>query len=134
MMGEIVRRTVWFAIVACACAYAIFLVGGYFVRIRSAQPGAVIVYDAVAPGVHDLTGTITLSESCDDLFVRTNQTASSTYELIFEQWRDPAIPCTLVQTPRDFHAVVLAPSAGISFLATLDGASLPIRIESSVQQ
>lgn len=132
-MAEIVRRLVWFAIVACACAYAIFLVAGSFARARASQSAPLVIHDSLAPGVHNLSGTLTLADSCDNVIVATRHIASTTYQLMFNTWHDDSTPCIEASTSRDFHAVVLAPETGTSFYATLDGAPILVSVVAAAQ-
>lgn len=130
-MGEMLRRIVWFALVACACAYAIYLVAGSFVESNASHRVPLVIHDSLAPGVHTLEGTITLSRSCDNVTVSTSQIASSSYALVFETWQSGSDTCTTEPTARDFQAIVLAPATGTRFYATLDGALLPIQVVST---
>lgn len=122
----------WFAIVATAATFAIFVVLGNFVTYGAQSSGSVAVHDVISPGEHDLNGIIVLPLSCDELSVETQELSSTAYQLVFSTWQDPSVTCPQTPTPRTFETVVFAPSVGVSFSASLDGAPLPITIVSDV--
>ena len=121
-----VRRLVWFAIVASAASFAIFFVLGNFVVVSAENGGPVPIRDTLTAGVHHLSGMILLPLSCDELTVQTEQVSSDTYLLTFQSWEDPSIPCSGAPTPREFNTVLFAPSIGITFAATLNGIAFPV--------
>jgi hypothetical protein len=125
---DIVRRLVWFGIVASAASFAIFFVLGNFVVASAQNGGPVLVRDALMPGVHHLSGMILLPLSCDELTVQTQEVSSATYLLAFQSWQDPSVPCSTTPTPREFDTVVFAPSVGVGFSATLDGTAFPVTV------
>lgn len=127
-MLDTVRRLVWFSIVATAASFAVFLVLGNFATAGAENEGPVPVRDVVTAGAHQLTGMLLLPLSCDELSVEPEQISGTVYELAFETWQDPSVPCAQTPTPRSFEAVVFAPSVGVSFTAALDGQMFPIQI------
>ncbi|HEV3245515.1 MAG TPA: hypothetical protein VG102_04100 [Candidatus Paceibacterota bacterium] len=124
---DIVRRLVWFAIVATVACFAIFVVLGNFVSYAG-NAGTVPVRDVVSPGTHRLSGMLVLPLSCDELSVETRQVTPALYQLMFQTWQDPSVPCPNTPTPRLFQTIVFAPSVGVAFTATLDGKAFPITI------
>lgn len=132
-MGEMLRRIVWFALVACVCAYALYLVAGSFVQSNASHATPLVIHDTRTPGVHTLEGTITLPHNCDNVTVSTSEIASSSYALLFDTWQSGSAPCIVEPTARDFQAVIVDSEPNISFYATLDGAPIPIQVISSTQ-
>lgn len=124
---DIVRRLVWFAIVATAAFFAIFVVLGDFATSAWSN-NTTAIRDVVSPGTHTLSGMVVLPLSCDELSVTTNQASPTLYQILFQTWQDPSIQCESSPTPRLFQTIVFAPSAGVSFAASLDGKSLPITV------
>ncbi|MBI4087926.1 hypothetical protein HY418_00910 [Candidatus Kaiserbacteria bacterium] len=128
-MGDIIRRLVWFTVVATAVAYATLLVGGSFISARAASlNSAITVRDELAPGSHHLMGMVMVPASCYELSVRTESVSGNAYQLVFNTWRDPAVPCSPDEVARAFHAVLYAPATGVEITATMDGKGLPIAV------
>ncbi|MEY4747409.1 MAG: hypothetical protein RLZZ416_458 [Candidatus Parcubacteria bacterium] len=127
-MGYIVWPFLWFAFLAAAIAYGSYLFLGNIVHTReSGALGSVMIRDELQPGVHNLFGMVSVPTPCDELIVHTEALSTSTFMLSFRTWREPAIKdCPKEETPRSFHAVVFGPAAGIEFVASLNGAGLPI--------
>ena len=125
-MLDLIRRLVWFAVVATAACFAIFFVLGNFFVASAQDEGPVPVRDVITSGTHRLSGILVLPLSCEELSVQPRQVSASEYALVFTTWQDPSIACPQTPTPRQFNAVVFAPSDGISFIATLDGKNIPI--------
>ncbi|MDR3571368.1 MAG: hypothetical protein P4L81_04170 [Candidatus Pacebacteria bacterium] len=131
-MMDTVRRLVWFAIVATAAFFAIFVVLGNFALLQAQNPGVLAIHDIVTPGTHSLSGILVLPLSCDELSVATQKVSDTEYLLAFQSWQDPSIDCPKAPAPRAFQAVALAPATGVQFVATLDGKPLPITIITDV--
>ncbi len=128
-MGDVIRRMVWFFVVASFVAYATFLVAGSIVNAQTSgivEPS--IIRDELGPGVHRLIGMVMVPSSCDQLSVHTDKIAAFAFNLSFSTWRDPVVACSKEEVPRPFHAVLFAPAAGVDFVATLDGKNLPIEV------
>ena len=127
-MGDIIRRMVWFAIVATAFSYAVFIVLGNFVTAEAQDEGPVRIRDVLEPGSHHLSGMVSVPQACDELLVRTEKLSTSSYELIFSTWQDPSVQCSPQSQPREFQAALFAPSTGVQFIATLNGRPLPVLV------
>ena len=122
-------RLAWFGVAASAVSFSGFLVAGNIAHDRAAgisQP--VMIRDVFGRGVHHLSGMIMVPTPCDELFVHTQAVSSTTFMLFFNTWHEPSIDCAQNETPRPFHETFFAPAAGITFVATLDGAGLPIAV------
>lgn len=128
-MGDIIRHMVWFFIIASVVAYATFLVAGSVVNAQAASIASpVAIRDELGPGSHHLSGMVMVPASCYQLSVRTDVLSATSYNFTFKTWRDPAVDCSADEVPRQFHAILFAPAAGVDFFATLDGANLPIEV------
>ena len=127
-MWDMVRRMVWFAIVLTAASFAIFSVLGNFAISSAENRGPVLIRDVVSTDVHTISGMLLLPLSCDELSVQSKPVSSSTYQLIFDTWQDPSIPCPEEPTAREFKTVIFAPQMGITFFATLNGQGFPIQV------
>jgi hypothetical protein len=128
-MLDIVRRMVWFFIVACAVAYIIFIALGSTIQARALdQSRLVIVRDSLDVGAHYLSGIVMVPKTCSQLSVSYQKIADGLYSLQFKTWDEPSIPCATEDTPRAFRAVVFAPSTGVSFVGSLDGEALQLSV------
>lgn len=126
-MWDLARRLAWFAIVASAFSYAALLVLGSIVNAQaSGLRDPVVIRDDLGVGIHRLSGMVMVPSRCDQVSLRTEALSTSTYSLAFTTWRDPSVACGGGAVPRAFRQVVFAPSAGVHFLASLDGRSFPI--------
>ncbi len=129
-MGAIISRMLWFFVVASVLAYAVYLVAGSIVHAQESRENQpIIVRDELGPGAHHLSGMIMVPTPCDQLSVRTEALANFTYVLVFRTWREPSVICEMNEVPRYFRTVLFAPSAGVTFIATLDGVGFPIIVE-----
>ncbi len=134
-MGDLIRRLVWFFIVASAIAYAIFLAAGTVIRTQALEASHIAnVRDSLEPGSHHLSGIVMLPSTCSELSVRTEQIAEAAFMLVFTTWEEPSIDCEHTDTPRPFHAVVFGPAAGVTFSATLDGEPLDVAVYPYIDQ
>ena len=133
-MGERVRQLVWFCVVASVVAYSTYLFVGS--ATNTADPNSsqtVTVHDAIEPGVHRLYGLVMVPSPCDQVSVRAETGDAQMYVLVFQTWHvEAAATCPPEATPREFNAVVEAPAAGVRFVATLNGKSIPISLEPSI--
>ncbi len=128
-MGTTFSRIFWFLLLVTLLSYATYLVAGNFVHAQaSGRNEPVLIRDELGVGVHHLSGMITVPSSCDQLSVRTQEISDNTFVLIFRTWREPSVDCVHDETPRYFRAVLFAPSTGVEFTATLDGAGFPIQV------
>lgn len=119
----------YFFVAASAVAYGCTLVGTGIVAADSA--GAyrpVIVRDSVSANQHQLSGMVMVDASCDELTLHTVQLSDTSYELQFGTWREPSVDCDGAATPRPFRTQLFAPAAGVDFIATYNGKSLPIAV------
>ncbi len=133
-MWDIVRRLLWFAIVASAFAYVLFLIIGSVVSAQAARVyDPVIVRDELSPGAHHLSGMIMVGTRCDELSVHTEQLSATDYSLDFTTWREPSVDCGNEEIPRAFREVLFAPAAGVQFTATLDGQAFPLVVIPVIQ-
>ena len=69
-MVDMIRRMVWFAIVATAVSFAIFAVLGDFATAGAVNEGSVPIRDVVTSGTHHLSGMLMLPLACDELSVQ----------------------------------------------------------------
>lgn len=127
-MADIIRRMVWFGVVASLLAYGTYIVIGTTVSSSSAQT-VTVIRDEISRGEHRMSGIVVVPSTCQQLSVRAEKLSESAYVLVFRTWSDPALPCPDTSAPRSFHAVVFAPATGVTFSATLDDKILPIRVE-----
>ncbi len=132
-MWEQFARLVWFFIVACAIAFIMLFVGGYTIRAQAVDESRIVsVRDSLAPNTHYLSGIVMVRKTCAQLSVRTEKVSETVYSLVFTTWDEPSVPCALEDTPRNFHAVVFAPAAGVHFIGSLDGEPLSIAVYQSL--
>lgn len=127
-MWDLIRRLVWFAIVASAFSYVVLLVLGSIVYAQAARLYApVLIRDELRVGVHHLSGIIMVPSRCDQLSLHTEQVSTTTYFLVFTTWHEPSVNCdNEEEVPRSFREVVFAPSTGVRFIASLDGRPFPV--------
>lgn len=126
-MFDILRRLIWFGVVAAAFSYAGLLVMGSFVSAQAAQAyEPTLIRDDISAGSHHLSGMIMVPSSCDQLSVRSEQVSDTTYILRFTTWREPSVVCDTEEVPRAFRTVVFAPATGVAFIATLDDRPISI--------
>ena len=115
-------------------ACAVFLVVGSFVFAHSAGQGdRVVIRDEFSTGSHHLSGMVMVRETCDELKEHVEQLGASAYKIVFETWKQPAVPCAQGPVPRVFHDALSAPVENVDFIAMQDGAPLPITIVPIVQ-
>ena len=128
-MDEALRRAGWIVVAVVLGSYVTFLVSGNVFGSHSASLNIpIVIRDHVRPGEHHLKGMLLVANTCDQLSVSSKQVAEFEYELTFETWPDPAVPCEHEPSPRVFEAVVFAPSIGVRFVATLDKEPLEIAV------
>lgn len=128
-MWDLVRRLVWFAVVASTFSYAVLLVAGSIVHAQAARLNApILIRDELGVGVHHLSGMVMVPSRCEQLSVHTEALSTTTYSLIFTTWHEPSVTCEDGEIPRSFREVVFAPSAGVQFVASLDGRPFPVAV------
>jgi hypothetical protein len=69
-----------------------------------------------------------VNASCDQLTVQTSSVSPTMYDLEFGTWQDPAVPCVEEPTAREFNTIIFAPSVGVNFVASMNGANFPIAV------
>lgn len=127
-MANIIRDLIWFAVVAAAATFAIFVVLGSEVTAHAQDPGPAVFHDVISPGAHQLSGIVLVPYACDELTVQPEKIAGAEYELVFTTWKDPSIACPETPTARGFETVLFAPSLGITIIAALDSQAMPVRL------
>lgn len=133
-MADLVRRLVWFFVVASAVSYAIFLVAGNAIHIQAlGDSRVVLVRDFLKVGEHHLSGMVMVSSTCKQLSVRTEELADAVILLEFTTWDEPNVTCVHEDTPRAFRTVVFAPSAGVEFIGVLDEEPLHLAVTPAVE-
>lgn len=133
-MLDLVRRLVWFFVVASAIAYAVFLMAGNAIHTQAlGQSRIVLIRDFLKAGEHHLSGMVMVPSDCKQLSVRTEEAGHNVYHLRFTTWEEPNIECVNEDTPRAFRAVVFAPAVGVEFIGTLDGEPLRLVVTPSVE-
>ncbi|MSU73696.1 hypothetical protein EXS56_00990 [Candidatus Kaiserbacteria bacterium] len=126
-MGSILSRMLWFFVVASLLSYATYLVVGNIAHAQaSGENLPTLIRDELGKGVHHLSGMVMVPTPCDQLSVRTEAVSNHTFVLVFRTWREPSVNCPAEETPRYFRALLFAPSTGVEFAATLDGAGFPV--------
>src|SRR3989344_5129458 len=126
-MKEMVSRLLWIVVTTVTLSYATYLVAGSIVHAQGSRENQpIIIRDELEPGVHHLSGMVMVPTPCDQLSVRIAAISSSMYTLLFRTWREPSVECNADEMPRYFRTIVFAPSVGVQFTATLDGAGFPI--------
>lgn len=121
------RRAVWIVVVVCTIAYTLFIVIQGFLHANAAN--VTIVHDDVSVGNHHLHGTILVPSSCDEITVRAQQVSTTTFTIMFDSWQHPSPVCLSQATPRDFNTSVFAPDKSVQFIATYNGSSYPIIVQ-----
>lgn len=127
-MPDLVRRLLRFSVIASAVAYFVFFAADRTMSAFAEDSQRVVIRDVVSPGVHSLSGMLMLPSLCDLLEIETEVLDASRYNLVFTTWREPYRDCTNEEMPRHFKQTVFAPSAGIRFIAELDGKPLEISV------
>jgi hypothetical protein len=126
-MGEVVRRMFSFAIAACAVAYLVyFLAGASIYAEAQAKTKTVWIRDQISPSAHHISGLVTVKNSCTELTEKVEQLSPLLFKLKFTTWEHPNTECTDYPVQKQFYEIVFAPAVGVHFIATLDGASLPL--------
>ena len=126
-MGEVLRRMFMFAVAACAIAYLVYLMAGASIYAQAeAKEKTVWVRDQISPSAHHISGLVTVHSSCTELSEKIEQLSPLLYKLKFTTWVHPNTECTDYPVQKQFYEIVFAPAVGVHFIATIDGASLPL--------
>lgn len=132
-MLEMGSRLAWFFFVSCASAYAIFLSVGSIINADAVDTSRIVqVRDVLEPNAHHLSGMVMVHRTCDALSVETEALAPDMHKLIFSTWQQPNVECVRDDIPRTFRASVVAPAAGVSFIATLDEQPLTLIVHQDI--
>ena len=122
-----IARLLWFFCAACLGSYAIFLLVGSTIHAQAIDQSRIVqVRDALKPNLHTLSGMVMVPRTCDELGVSTEEVTPTVHKLVFTTWQLPSVECKVEDVPRAFRAVVIAPAAGIEFIATLDEMPLTV--------
>lgn len=133
-MLELLRRLVWFFIVASALAYAVFLVAGNAIYTQAlGDSRIVLIRDYIKVGEHHMSGMVMVPSTCRQLSVRAEDVSQGVVHLRFSTWEEPNVACDQEDTPRAFRALVFAPAVGVQFIATLDDNPLQIAVTPTTQ-
>jgi hypothetical protein len=127
-MSDTVRRMALLLLASCMIAYAIFLYAGKTVHTTAHGLGVVHVRDAITPTAHHLSGMVTVSHTCDELALRVEALSPVAHRLVFTTHKEHGEVCAHQEVPRSFSTSVIAPAAGVRFIATLDGRPLQLVI------
>ena len=134
-MDEALRRAGWICIAVAAGAYFTYLgIDVFFNKKASKIATPIIVRDNLRPDEHHLSGILLVPMTCDQLKVASRQISKYEYELIFESWPEPSIPCKEEPSARAFKTIVFAPAVGVHFSAILDKKPLPIAVYPIIEE
>lgn len=125
-MGSFVGRALWLILGVAAVTYALYVVLADTLHTAAAQE--LVVIDHIGVAEHHLSGEILIPSQCHAFALNVEETAYARYNLRFDTWQEPHRDCAAEPYPRQFHAVVFAPSLGTEFTAVLDGKPLSVRI------
>ena len=132
-MFSIGVRLIWLVITSIALSYGSYLVVVQSVLTQeSGTDRPVQLIDQLRPGVHYISGMVTVPNACAELTVHIVHTSEYNYELKFETWEEPSIRCARDPVPRHFATIAFAPAAGVRFTAQLNGIPFVIRMKQSV--
>lgn len=134
-MLEMGSRLAWFLFVSCVGAYAIFLLMGNMIHADAVDTSRIVhVRDVLEPNAHHLSGMVMVRRTCESLSVETETLAPDLHKLIFRTWEQPNVECKRDDIPRPFRASVVAPAAGVTFIAMLDGQPLTLVIHQDISR
>lgn len=125
----VVRSLVWLFLIIVMGLGATLVVANAIIRAQLKPQKPLIVRDSIGTGSHTLSGVVMVPSPCDEVTIETLRRSTTSYEIVFKTWREPAIvPCLLQETAREFHAVIFAPSFGVSLTASIDGVPIPTAV------
>jgi hypothetical protein len=126
-------RLIWLVISSVALSFGSYIVvTDYVLEKESGTTQPVELIDHLRPGVHYISGMVTVPSACDELTVRVVKIDEFNYDLRFQTWEEPAVRCAHDPVPRYFTTVAFAPAAGVHFTAQMDGTPFPIRMKQRV--
>lgn len=132
-MIPLAARLLWLAITSLALSF-----GSYIVVVKSVlqeESGAtkpVQFIDLLRPGVHYISGMVTVPSACDELTVHVVQTDEFVFNLKFDTWEEPSIRCSHEPVPRHFSTIAFAPAAGVRFTAQMNNEPFEIIMKQTV--
>lgn len=128
-MASFFRSLVWLVLIVAVGLAATLLVANAIIRSQFKPIIPILARDNVGVGSHTLSGNVPVQSTCDEVIVDTEKTSDTSYTILFSTWREPYIPtCASQEVLREFHAIIFAPSLGVSFAATLNGHPVPIAV------
>ena len=127
-MDDALRRAGWILVLVVAVAYGTFRAGDAIFNASNATTTPTVILDAFQKGQHRLTGMLFVKLTCEELSVKSESRGENAYELRFETWPEPSVPCLKKPTLRGFDTIVFAPSNGIHFTASLNAQPFPIAV------
>lgn len=131
-MLSIGARLLWLVITSIALSYGSYMVVVQTVFTQESGLSRPIEFvDQLRPGVHYISGMITVPTACDELSVHVVHSEDFTYDLQFVTWTEPSIRCATDPVPRHFSTIAFAPAAGVRFTAQLNGIPFPIVMRQS---
>ena len=126
-MTDVMRRVLIFTLTAVALSYLVFVLAGASIYARADdKTNTVWVRDEISPNTHHLAGLVTVPSSCTELNEKTEQLSPVLFKLEFSTWEHPNTECLHEPVQKEFYEIIFAPAVGVHFIATLDGATLPI--------
>ncbi len=126
-MSDMISRLLWFFCAACLGSYAVFLLLGSSIHANAIDQSRVVqVRDVLKPHMHALSGMVMVQHTCDELSISTEEVTPTVHKLVFTTWQLPSVECKVEDVPRAFRAAVIAPAAGIEFIATLNDMPLTL--------
>ena len=116
-----------FAIAASLVSYVVYLLAGASIYAQAdVKEKTVWVRDQISPNAHHISGLVSVKSSCMELTEKTEQLSPFLYKLNFTTWEHPNTECTSYSVQKQFYEIVFAPAVGVKFIATINGASLPL--------
>lgn len=126
-MTEVLRRIFAFMVIATLVAYLVFMIAGAVIYARAEDKERTVwIRDQITPNTHRISGLVTVPTSCTELTEKTEMLSPLLFKLNFTTWEDPNTECVRTPAQRQFYEIVFAPAVGVHFIATMDGAPLPI--------
>lgn len=125
-MSPLVSRALWLIVGIAAISYVFYVVIADTLRIDAAQE--IVIVDSIGVAEHRLSGEIMVPSQCHAFALKVEEVAYAKFNLRFDTWQEPHRDCVRQPYPRQFHAIVFAPSLGTEFTAVLDGRPLVVRV------
>lgn len=127
------HRLLLFTFAASLVAGGILIIVGKLVFAHAAgeyEPSVIQESVRVTNGIvtHHLTGMVEVHNTCNVLLQHIKQVDSTLFKIVFSTWRESSVECRNEKTPRHFRDSVTTATRDVVFIATLDGAPIPITI------